>query len=528
MNPQRGNVAPGSRSTDRPASAAPPQPARLSRGALALWLVAIGLAILLVPLYLAGATIRSEAAQMETELASNQTSLAVVPTPIPEVQQLMTTLTAVQTQAGQVDAIVPTLAAGRRDWPALMAAIGNYDPRQIELTSLTQAGNQLTLDGRALDDTVVVNYARSLEQSGFFSRVVVQSIRVVATPQVTLTGTPAITPTASVTPTLTHTPTATPTPTPDPRDAYELDDVLPKPIALGQPQLHNFYPAGDIDTASFLAKAGRYYRIYTTDLMPGVDTSLTLSAGGSSFTNDDARPGSLSSEIVFQNAAGQDNLAFIRVSNRGQYGPDQWYLLVVEEIVPTPTGTFVPSPTPTHTPTSTPTATPTHTPTPTNSPTATTDARDVYEPDDSVPRPIAIGETQTHSFYPDGDIDKVSYVAKAGRYYQVLTSDLAVGVDTVLAVGLGSQQWENDDYDPGSGNYASAVCFQAPLEGTAVVTITNFVRQYGPARTYKVSVAEIPDLNTPPCRSFTPATVFMRAQGLAAPRLQAAWSRRSS
>src|SRR3990172_2781419 len=144
MNAQRGKVGSGSRSAGPPGTTAPPQPARLSRAALALWLVPVGLAILLVPLYLAGATIRGEAAQMETELASIQTSLAVVPTPIPEVQQLMTTRPAIQTQAGQVDGFVPPLAAGRRDWPALMAAIGNYDPRQIELTSLTQAGNQLT------------------------------------------------------------------------------------------------------------------------------------------------------------------------------------------------------------------------------------------------------------------------------------------------------------------------------------------------------------------------------------------------
>jgi hypothetical protein len=127
----------------------------------------------------------------------------------------------------------------------------------------------------------------------------------------------------------------------------------------------------------------------------------------------------------------------------------------------------------------------------------------VYEPDEPEPKPIAVGETQQHNFYPAGDNDYVKFPAKAQRFYQVLTSDLALGVDTVVTVRLGSNSWSNDDYSPGSGNFASAVCFQAPQDGTAVTTIVNKAGFYGPDKIYKIKVSEVPNLNAPPCPGAT-------------------------
>ncbi len=509
------------------------RPRRISRVAIVLWLIVLGLAILFVPLYLAGVTIQADVGRLQGDLVTIQASLSSVPTPVPEVQALMSTLNAVQAEVNQVNAVVPTLVAARTDWPAVMAALANYNPDRIALHSVAQAENRLTISGRASDDGAVVEYARALEGSGLFSHVIVQSIRVVATPVFTpaasLTLTPTATGTATTTsiptqtPVATSIPTQTPTATPEPRDAYEPDDVQHRPIAIGQIQLHNFYPNQDVDNASFLAKAQRTYRIYTSDLAPSVDTLLTVSVGGAVLTNDDARLGALNSEIAFRNEAGQDAVALVRITNRGQYGPDQRYSLILEEIVPTPTGTPAPTSTPTTTPTPSPTGTtpppPTTTSTATASitPSATPDLRDAYEPDDANPRPIAVGETQTHNFHPDLDIDKVAFVAKVARYYQVVTSDLALGVDTYLSVAQNGLQWENDDYSPpGTGNFASAVCFQAPFDGTTTVTVTNVARQYGPSRTYKVSVNEVPDLNTPPCAAPSASRPRSRANGLAA------------
>jgi hypothetical protein len=436
----------------------------------------------------------------------------------------MDSLARVQEQATQVQALLPTLTGPRTDWPAVMSAVGSYNPNQIVLSSLAVANNQLTISGQAVNDTLVVDYARALEQSGHFSRVVVQSIRVIATPVLAPTITASPTGGATITPTATFTPTFTATPTTNPRDEFEPDDTQPKAIFLGQPQVHNFFPNGDVDQVTFLAKAGRIYRVYTADLAPGVDTLLTASVGGATYSNDDAAPGTLSSEIVFQVTTSVDMNAVAKVTNRGQFGGDKRYTLIVDEAVPTPT--LAPSPTSTTAPPPPPSPTNTSPPpnTPTFTPSPTIDQRDAYEPDDVTPKPIALGETQSHTFFPDLDVDKVSFLVKSGRFYQAFTSELALGVDTSIRVAFGSQQWINDDTTPGSGSYDSTVCFQASTDGTASVTITNIQNQFGAGKTYKVSVKEIPDLSDTKCGRTTPAPLTVKAPGLAAPSAKADWA----
>jgi hypothetical protein len=301
-----------------------------------------------------------------------------------------------------------------------------------------------------------------------------------------------VTPTATLEPTPTFTPTPVPTATPDLRDAHETDDFEARDIYFGEPQSHNFFPIYDVDMVTFLAKAGRYYRVYTTDLTPGVDTFISVSLEGITHTNDDGQPGTLSSFLEFQVATGYDVEALVRVTNRGPYGSDKWYQLIVEEVVPEATST--PGPTSTPLPTGLP---PTNTP----APTATPDLRDEFEPDDPDPPLIAVGETQLHNFYPGGDVDRVVFVAKAGRDYRVCTSDLVLGVDTYLAVVLDDNQWENDDYAAaGTSNFDSAVCFQAPqvVTDTALVTVSNVQQYYGANSTYRLTVSEAPILEIEP------------------------------
>jgi len=69
-------------------------------------------------------------------------------------------------------------------------------------------------------------------------------------------------------------------------------------------------------------------------------------------------------------------------------------------------------------------------------PTPTSDLRDLFEPDDTYEdaKPIAIGETQTHNLYPDGDVDMVWFGVKEGLLYALGTSNLATGTDTAIMV----------------------------------------------------------------------------------------------
>ena len=463
---------------------------------LVWWLGVLGLAILFVPLYLMANTLSSEVTRLESDILPLQTALASTPAPLPEAQGLIVTLTAVHGQLDQINTISPTLAAGNIDWSAALTTINNGDSSGMQLTGLEQSGNQLFIRGRAQNDDFVTEYARHLEASGQFANVEVRSIVQVAEPFLSPTPTPPL-PTATATSAVTNTPipTAVPTmrpvtpmptwtPTPKLTDDYEWDDTTPKPIFLGPPaQTHNFYPNLDIDHVIFLAKAGRTYLVSTDFLAPGVDTFLTVTYGETIATNDDAALGFLRSSVTVQAPPDSDITVLVQVTNRGVFGPDKWYDLLVTEVVPT-------TPTPSSTPTTAP---------PTVVPSATVDLRDIHEPNDIDPNPIAIGEAQIHNFYPTGDVDKVGFLVKSGRFYQLLTSQLAVGVDTAVTIQFNGETWSNDDYDlPGSGNFASAVCFPAEADGSAIGTITNVGQQFGGNKTYTVSVQEVPFLTVDP------------------------------
>lgn len=455
-----------------------------------LWLGVLGLVILFIPLYLMLNSLDHEVARLESERLSLQTATAFTSGTLPQAPELIVTLTAVHSRTEQMAMILSTLEAENVEWNDAMAVINDIDGNRLQLTHLEQNGNQLFIYGRALNEGFVADYAGHLEASALFAGVNIQSINPVTEPFFSPTPTPLLpsaTPTAAAThtprPTVTKTPiTPLPTKTPTPRltDDFEWDDTTPKPIFVGAPpQVHNFYPDFDLDQVVFLAKAGRTYEVSTDFLAPGVDTFLTVTYGDVSLTNDDAMLGVLSSSITLQAPPGSDVEVLVQVTNRGVCGADKWYDLQVVEIVPT-------TPTPSMTPTSAP---------PTSTPSPTQDLRDSYEPNDVDPNPLAIGEAQIHNFFPDGDVDKVGFLVKNGRFYQILTSQLGVGVDTAVTVEFNGETWSNDDYDlPGSGNFASAVCFPAEANGTAVATVSNVGQQFGPSKSYIVSVQEVPFL----------------------------------
>ena len=437
-----------------------------------LCLVAIGVACLFLPLYLTSAGLREEVAYLEGERRALGATLAAASTPLPEAIALRQTLTQIEASINQIEQLKPTLQSSYVDWPAVVSAIADHDPSQIVIQGVTLKGREITLKGRASDAAAVARFAGSLEATGLFGRVTVQSLKTVATPFATPTGasTPSPTP---------ETPTATPTA--GPGDEYEPDDSEAKSIYAGQPQVHSFWPASDIDAVRFLAKAGRHYRVFTTDLAPGVDTFLTVRVGDQTYTNDDVALRTLRSEVTFRAFADRDVQVVVEVTNRGDYGPAMTYKLAYEEIVPTPTPV---------TPTQVPTATATRTPTPTPTCTPTPDLRDAFEPDDTVPKPIAVGELQAHSFFPAGDVDLGAFVAGGGKSYRVSTSGLSSGVDTVLEVQVGAATYTGDDRQP--GDPSSEVSFQVFGSGPVTVLVTVRNRgQYGPDKIYQLKVEEV-------------------------------------
>ncbi|MBM3190980.1 MAG: serine/threonine protein kinase, partial [Chloroflexi bacterium] len=127
-------------------------------------------------------------------------------------------------------------------------------------------------------------------------------------------------------------------------------------------------------------------------------------------------------------------------------------------------------------------------PTPVGTDTPAPPFEDVYEPDDTMPAPITVGETQLRSFNPQGDVDRVTFRVRAGYSYLIITSNLSEGVDTRLEVLVDGQNLTSDDAEPGT--LASQVTFTAVQDGTVVVAVFND-DQYGPTRTYELSVIEL-------------------------------------
>ncbi len=106
-------------------------------------------------------------------------------------------------------------------------------------------------------------------------------------------------------------------------------------------------------------------------------------------------------------------------------------------------------------------------------------------PGEGLPSAISVGERQTWEFGQEGQAHSVVFRVKAGNTYLVSTSNLAIGVDTLLEVIADDRVLINDDVAPGT--LASQVSFTALEDGTAQVTVHNQDR-YGPGRVYDLSV----------------------------------------
>ncbi len=400
---------------------------------------------------------RGRVAELDHDLEVAQSTLGAVSTPPPTVvalnQELSRTLHALEV----MEELSPTIAAGRRDWEGVFQAILSYDSERMRLAELYQDGSELTLAGVALNRDDVLAYAGRLERAEVFEEVVVESLESSDKSIEPITPTPSPTATATVTGTVVpETPTATPTAMR--YDKYEVDDFTPRLIALGEEQWHNFNPVHDVDQIEFMAKGGRRYCVEAVPQALGVDTSLEVSVGDVGYVNEDCASqrdeylacecprdtvtGSLASLVEFQiPKQEEDQRVVIKVTNKGQYGPDKWYTVRVYK----------------------------------------GEVKDLYEPDDDSPRPIAVGEAQPRAFYPQGDVDRVQFSVKSDRAYRLRTDNLAVGVDTVLTVFIGDQRYSSDDVSP--NDLSSRVEFQPKEDGVASAVVTN-EGEFGPDMTY--------------------------------------------
>ncbi len=134
-------------------------------------------------------------------------------------------------------------------------------------------------------------------------------------------------------------------------------------------------------------------------------------------------------------------------------------------------------------------------------PTATPNATpsifvDAYEPNNSLGTAysIAAGADATcgATLWPTGDEDYFQFVVKAGSAYQVKTSNLTPGLDTVLTVYYtnGNVIGQNDDA-PGLGNRSSLVTFTADRDGFYYARVINRDPSDPANKTYCIQVVNV-------------------------------------
>lgn len=464
----------------------PDRPARSGR-AVALWLACLAFLVLLGPIYLTSTYAKGETASLQASLESAEATLTAAFEPDPTSQALRQALEETAGQVQETDLLSEQLQNADVDWSHIMSALSQYDPQALVLTTVSQDGARLALEGLAADEDVVVRYVRSLEDSRLFSHVTLQSMKSTERTDVPFPS-HSLAPSTPSAPTPYSPPSATPKPTLSNAagDKYEPDEGQAPMLLPGQPQQHSFDPENDTDRVRFLAKQGRSYRVYTSELAQGVDTSLVVRLDGWAYANDDEQPGMLTSSVLIHAPADRDAEALLEISNRGVYGPAQTYTVNVEEVLTTPT----PSPAPTLSPTP--------------QPTPTFDLRDGHEPDDQSPTIIEPGESQTHSFYPDGDVDRLSFLAQGHKAYRVYTEGLAPDVDTFLYVRVGADSYVHDNV--GENDPRSEVCIEiGDTENVTVIIEVSNRGRYGPAQWYRIAVEEIDPVPTcTPTPTMTP------------------------
>jgi len=126
---------------------------------------------------------------------------------------------------------------------------------------------------------------------------------------------------------------------------------------------------------------------------------------------------------------------------------------------------------------------------------------DAYEPNNSIEtayNTAADAPALTNAtLWPRGDVDYYSFVLKAGLAYQVQTSNLSAGLDTVLTVydTQGNEVSTNDDYEP--DNRASRVTLSAHVDGFYYARIVNINPGDPASLTYRFQVLQVQGTPTP-------------------------------
>ena len=153
----------------------PSTPRRLP--GLTRWLIALGMLLVFLTLFLVSQTIQETTIPLATEVEVLRTTLTAVPQPLPAREEINSAMLRFASNAAVLSGLTGTLTAQHITWPEVINRLADYDGSQVYLTGIAQQPTgQIVVSGQAINESVVINYTDRLRQSDQFTSVVVQSI----------------------------------------------------------------------------------------------------------------------------------------------------------------------------------------------------------------------------------------------------------------------------------------------------------------------------------------------------------------
>jgi len=149
----------------------PPEylPRKISKLTIALVILVVVLLALPWPFVYLRAGVQAETAPLETELAQLKAEEALWMAKGPQATQLRAAITSAQALLATVDQDYETFINGLVMWSEIVYDIDDVRPgTRITVEEIEQDGSEITLVGTATKRAYVEDYARALEETGWF------------------------------------------------------------------------------------------------------------------------------------------------------------------------------------------------------------------------------------------------------------------------------------------------------------------------------------------------------------------------
>ena len=156
-----------------PSEFKPPKAVRLN---FILVLVAIVLAILIVPFVLLEMDASSQIDPLEEKLNLRNAELSELYGKIAEAVALEAQIDAADNKLNSMEQDYQTFLEDLVLWSEIIDEIDDLLPAAITLSSITQSGSGITLVGTTVDIKTVNDYARELEESHYFSNAAIKAV----------------------------------------------------------------------------------------------------------------------------------------------------------------------------------------------------------------------------------------------------------------------------------------------------------------------------------------------------------------